>query len=80
MAGAPVHAFLDFLNAVLSTIYFPSAWLLSHIVETMDSSERGMNPVAMTIILGKYYGGAGDRTSFQVCNATDRAIGLGFSV
>ena len=35
-----------------STIFFPSHWLLSHItiVETTDSSERGMNLVAMTII------------------------------
>ena len=31
---------------------FPSHWLLSHItiVETTDSGERGMNPVAMTVI------------------------------
>ena len=35
-----------------SSIFFPSHWLLSHItiVETADSGERGMNPVAMTII------------------------------
>ena len=47
-ATAPIHAFLK----VLSTIFFPSHWMLSHItiVETMDSSERGMNPTAMTII------------------------------
>ena len=34
------------------TVLFESHWLLSHItfVETMDSSKRGMNPVAMTII------------------------------
>ena len=34
------------------TICFPSHFLLSHttIVETMNSGERGMNPVAMTII------------------------------
>ena len=40
------------------TIFFPSHWLLSHItiVETTDSGERGMNPVAMTIINpGKEY-------------------------
>ena len=37
---------------VLCTIFFPSHRLLSHItiVEKTDSSERGMNPVAMTII------------------------------
>ena len=35
------------------TLFFPSHWLLSHItiIETMDSRERGMNPVAMTIII-----------------------------
>ena len=37
---------------VLRTIFFPSHWLLSNItiVETTNSDERGMNPVAMTII------------------------------
>ena len=32
-------------------IFFPRHWLLSHIaiVETTDSTERGMNPVTMTI-------------------------------
>ena len=41
-----------FSKPVLRTIFFPSHWLLSHItiVETADSGERGMNPVAMTII------------------------------
>ena len=41
------------LSPVLPTIFFPSHWLLSHItiVETTDSGERGMNPVAMTIII-----------------------------
>ena len=36
---------------ILRTIFF-FHWLLSHIsiVETMDSDERGMNPVAMSII------------------------------
>ena len=35
-----------------STIFFPSHWLLSHItiVETTDSGEKGMNPVAMIIL------------------------------
>ena len=34
------------------TITFPSHWQLFHvaIVETIDSGERGMNPVAMSII------------------------------
>ena len=42
-ANAPYHAFLKF---------FPGHWLLSHltIVQTMDSGDRGMNPVTMTII------------------------------
>ena len=33
-------------------MFFPSNWQLSHItiVEITDSGERGMNPVAMTII------------------------------
>ena len=47
-------------------MFFPSHRLLSHItiVETTDSSERRMNPVAMTITkLGKNIGWAGDRTS-----------------
>ena len=53
---------------------FSKRWLLSHmtIVETTDSSERGMNPVAMTVeILGKNKGRAGDRTCSQVRNAND---------
>ena len=51
-ASALIHAFLEFFQPVLNTIIFPSHWLLSHvtIVETTDSGERGMNPVAMTII------------------------------
>ena len=42
------HAFQELLLPVI----FPSNWLLSHItiIETMDRSEREMNPVAMTII------------------------------
>ena len=52
VACAPMHAFLEFLQPVLSRILFPSHWMLSHItiVETMDSSERQINPVAVTII------------------------------
>ena len=51
----PVHLSMlssSFFKPVLHTIFFPSHWLLSHItiVKTMDSGERGMNPVAMTII------------------------------
>ena len=40
------------LKSVLLIIFFPSNWLLSHIiiVEIMDSGERGMNPIVMTII------------------------------
>ena len=40
------------LLKVLRTIFIPSHWLLSNkaIVETMDSGETGVNPVAMTII------------------------------
>ena len=50
--SAPIHSFLKFFLPLLRTIFFPSHCLLSHItiVETTDSGERGMNPVAMTII------------------------------
>ena len=43
---------LSMHSCSLGTIYFPGHWLLSHItiIEKMASSERGMNPVAMTII------------------------------
>ena len=50
----PVHLSLSSLKPVLHTIYvfFSNHWLPSNItiVETTNSSERGMNPVAMTII------------------------------
>ena len=51
-ASVPTHAFLAFFTPLFQTISFPSDWLLSHItiVETMESGERGMIPVAMTII------------------------------
>ena len=51
-ASALIHAFLDFFLPVLRTLFFPSHWLLSYIniVERMEGGERGMNPVAMTII------------------------------
>ena len=58
MASAPIHAFLEFFLPVLCTIFFPSHWLLSDItiVETINRDERGMSPVAMTIISpGKEY-------------------------
>ena len=52
VVSAPIHAFLEFFIPVLCTIFFQNHWLLCHIttVETMDSGESGMNPVAMTII------------------------------
>ena len=64
VASAPIYAFLEFLKPVLRTIFFPSHWLLSHIliVETTDSGERGMNPVAM-INPKKEYWPCRDRTS-----------------
>ena len=51
-SSAPIHSFLEFFLPVLRTIFFQSYWLLSHIaiVETTDSGERGIDPVAMTII------------------------------
>ena len=52
-ASAPTHTLREFFKPVLHTIFFPSHWLLSHIltiVKTLDSGERGMNPVVMTII------------------------------
>ena len=44
------HVFQFFLP-LLCTIFFPSHWCLSHItiVETMDNSARGINPVTLTI-------------------------------
>ena len=48
---------------VFRTIFIPSHWLLSNtsVVETMDSGERGMNPVAMIIInpMKEYWPGWG---------------------
>ena len=77
-ATAPIHAFLELFKPVLSTIFFPSHWLLSHItiVETIDSSERGMNPVAMTIINPRkeYLAKPGiepAKSCSQVCTAND---------
>ena len=50
--SAPGHAFLEFFSPVLCTIFFPGHRLFPNmiIIETMDSVERGMNSVAMTII------------------------------
>ena len=41
-----LHLVTALLSPVLCRIFFPS-----HIIETMDSKEIGMNPVAMTIIM-----------------------------
>ena len=48
--SAPIHAFLEFFQPVLCTIFFPRQWLLSQItiVKTTDSEEYRMNPVAVT--------------------------------
>ena len=51
----PVHKSMlswSSFKPILHTIFFPSHWLLSYIiiVEKKVSGERGMNPVAMTII------------------------------
>ena len=73
-ASAPVHAFLEiFLNLYSVQYSFPGHWLISHItiVEAMDSGERGMNPVAMTI-LGKNTDRAGDRTSDLLFSSPQR--------
>ena len=54
------------LLLVLSTIFYSSYWLLSHItvVETMDSAEREINPLLMTFInRRKKNRRAGDRAS-----------------
>ena len=84
-ASAPMHAFLELFQVVLRTIFFPSYWLLFHltIFETTDSGERGMNPVAMTSILGRILAEPGiEPATFcsQVSNATDRAMGFGSKV
>ena len=52
-ARALINGFMEFFLTVLHLrlIFFPSHWLLSLItIKTMDSSERGMIPVSMTII------------------------------
>ena len=60
-ASAPIHAFLEFLKPVLPTIFFS---------ETMDSGEKVMGPVTMTIInLRKEYGPK-VRTSDLLSSAT----------
>ena len=49
-ASAPIRTFLELIQSVLRTIFFPSNCLLSDIsiVQTINSGERGINPVAMT--------------------------------
>ena len=51
-ASAPIHVFLEFYKPVFHTIFFPSHCLLSDItiMKTMDSKERGVNPVGIAII------------------------------
>ena len=48
----------------------------------MDSGERGMNPFAMTNPRKEYWQSRGSSKQpphgSQVCNATDRTMGLGF--
>ena len=57
--STPINALLEFLSRVLHTTYpfqdngcFPTTTKVYIKVETMDSSEKEMNPVATTI-LGK---------------------------
>ena len=48
----PIHTFLEFVLPELRKIFFPSHRLLSYmtISETMDSGERGTNPIVVTSI------------------------------
>ena len=50
--SAPIHAFLEFFNQLSAQYSFKATGCFSHttIFEIMDSGERGMNPVAITII------------------------------
>ena len=51
MASAPIHAIQEFVSTVLHTLLFSRQWLQPNItIVKMDSSERRMNCVAMTII------------------------------
>ena len=64
----PVHVSMLSQRSLpaLRTIFFASHWLLSYItiVKAMDSGERGMNPVVVTIINSwKEHGPSGDQTS-----------------
>ena len=82
MASAPIHAFLEFFKPVPCTTFFPSYWQLSHItiVETMDSGESGMNPVALTIIdhRKEYWPSRGSNQRPVLKSATlQTAMGLG---
>ena len=52
VASAPIHAFLGFFfKPELRKIFFPYHWLLTHktTLLTIDSNDRRMNPVTMTI-------------------------------
>ena len=74
--------FTSTLHNIISICY----WLLPHITiaKTMDSGERGMNLVTMTIInpLKKYWPSLGiepETSCVQVLHSTDWAMGLGRS-
>ena len=51
-ASETIHAVLEFFKPVLRTIFFlkPLATFTQTFFETIDSSERGLIPVTMTII------------------------------
>ena len=50
-ATSAFYAFLEFFSPVLYTIFFQSYWLILQItnIKAIGSSERRMNPVAMTL-------------------------------
>ena len=52
VTNAAIYTCLKFFLPVLPTIFLLSHWQLSHItiIETMGSSEKGMNPLTLTII------------------------------
>ena len=87
VASAPIHTFLVFIQLSIRTMFFQSHWLSSHITiveSTTGSSERGMNPVAMTIInpWKEYWPSQGLNLRLPVqcslvSNTTDLAMGLG---
>ena len=73
---------LEFFSPVLGTIFLPSHWLLSHltIVETTDSGDTGMNPVAMTIINPRkeYWQSRGSNQRPPVLKSVGWLVVLGF--